>query len=167
MTADQTRKKVIKSALARKGKNQYSQDAKLRLKVDTGYGDCSSTARHHILKIAKIDIGGNTSSQILNEKGIDIDVAKNSDDWKPDISKLKIADTVYFKGSNKSRPLGVGHVETVSSVNYKKGTAELFGHGSGIGGRTIDLATYCKQRHNNGIGYIKTKRWILDDVVYK
>ncbi len=164
MTSEEKRSLIINSALSRKKKNQYSQDADKRTKIESGYGDCSGTVWYWYHKLFGINIGGNTEAQINSKLGKRVDMTIT--DGIPDESKLKPADLLYFRGSDNSRTEGVGHVEMYI------GNGQCFGHGSGIGGTVKNLVSYCKYRQNlqstqklKNKGFICAIRFIPDDVI--
>ena len=138
-TVTQKRKAVVSAIKARVGKNTYTQSAN-RLKVGSGYGDCSSTTRYAYLTGAGFDIGLNTEAQIKSSKGKTVKLSIVG--GVPDESKMKIGDCLYFRGDNNARYKGVGHVEMYI------GDGKLCGHGSGKGPTIKDMKTYCKQRYN-------------------
>lgn len=153
LTASQKRKKVVNAIKSREKKNTYTQGAN-RTKVDKGYGDCSATTRWAYLSTLGIDIGLNTVAQIQSSKGFDVDTAAG---YLPNEKNLLPGDCLYFKGTDKSRPFQVGHVEMYI------GDGKIIGHGSGIGPTIKDMKTYCLKRYNSGKGYIKARRFIKDD----
>lgn len=155
MKAEETRTKAVELALSRKGKNQYTQDASKRLKVDQGYSDCSSFVRWCYLKAISEDIGGNTVSQITNKKLAEVCLAKSGQ--PADEGKLLPGDLLYFMGTDASRPYRVGHVEMFISKN------KLLGHGSGIGPTEKKMNDYCTSRNKSGKGLIKVLRVIESD----
>jgi hypothetical protein len=157
MTAEEKRAGVVKLLQARIKKNRYTQGSKRDrvFEEPAGWGDCSSTIREGFKKALGIDIGANTAMQIVSKKGRDIDIGNGA--IYPNESKLLPGDCLYFKGTDTSRPFSVGHVEMYI------GNGQLLGHGSGIGPTIKRLQTYCKGRHTSGKGYIKTRRFILDD----
>lgn len=163
MTAEEKRNLLVKSALTREKKNQYSQDAEKRTKIESGYGDCSGTVWYWYHKLFGINIGGNTEAQINSKLGTRVDMTIT--DGIPDESKLQKGDLLYFRGSDNSRTEGVGHVEMFI------GDGKCFGHGSGKGGTVKDLVSYCKKRYNTksttklkNKGLICAIRFIADEV---
>jgi len=109
MTANEKRDLLVRQALTRQGKNQYSQDSKKRIKIESGYGDCSGTVWYWYNKLFGINIGGNTEAQIKSTNGdrVNLTITKGI----PDESKMKKGDLLYFRGTDNSRTDGVGHVE--------------------------------------------------------
>lgn len=138
MNITEKRNLLVERALTRKGKNQYSQDANKRTKIETGYGDCSGTVWYWYKKLFDIDVGGNTEAQIKSAAGKRVDLKITN--GIPDESKMKKGDLLYFRGRDNSRTEGVGHVEMYI------GNGQIFGHGSGIGGTVKNLNSYCRQR---------------------
>ena len=133
MTNKETRLALVAKGLSRKGKNTYTQLSK-RVFVGgyptpgdnvRGYSDCSSFVRWCYKQVCGVDIGYNTAAQIVNSKLFEVCGAKGGQ--PADTSLLLPGDLLYFKGSNKSRPYGVGHVEMYI------GNGKLLGHGSGTG----------------------------------
>ena len=164
MTAEEKRNLLVKSALTREKKNTYSQDAEKRIKIESGYGDCSGTVWYWYHKLFGINIGGNTEAQINSKLGTRVDMTIT--DGIPDESKLQKGDLLYFRGSDNSRTEGVGHVEMYI------GNGQCFGHGSGTGGTVKNLASYCKYRQSltsttklKNKGFICAIRFIADDPV--
>ncbi|MDL2205374.1 C40 family peptidase [Eubacteriales bacterium OttesenSCG-928-N13] len=153
MTAKEKRAAVVAKAKSREKKNQYTQGSK-RTQVGSGWSDCSSFVRWCYLQVLGQDIGGNTAAQIVNKK---LTVADNNGKTVPTESNLLPGDLLYFKGTDKSRPLGVGHVELYL------GSGKIIGHGSGTGPTIKVMSTYCKSRASSGKGYIKALRVIPDD----
>jgi len=163
MTAEEKRNMLVKRALTREKKNQYSQDAEKRTKIESGYGDCSGTVWYWYHKLFGINIGGNTEAQINSKLGTRVDMTIV--DGIPDESKLQKGDLLYFRGADNSRTEGVGHVEMFI------GDGKCFGHGSGKGGTVKDLVSYCKKRYNTksttnlkNKGLICAIRFIADDI---
>lgn len=102
-------------------------------------------------KVLGIQIGGNTAAQIVSGKGRDVDIANGA---YPNEDNLQPGDLLYFRGTDKSRPFSVGHVEIYTKKN------ECFGHGSGVGPTKKNLKTHCKSRYDQGKGYIKARRFV-------
>ena len=144
---------IIREALLRREKNQYTQSP-LRLLVDKGYSDCSSFVWWIYLFTLKIDIGMDTPEQIMSLKGLDVDFGERD---VPDTSCLLPGDLLFFKGKDHSRPFSVGHVEMYL------GNGKLIGHNdNGRTGPTIkELTDFCRLRSDNQLGYIKTRRFIF------
>lgn len=164
MTAEEKRNLIVKSALTRERKNQYSQDARKRTKIEAGYGDCSGTIWYWYHKLLGINIGGNTETQINSKLGVRVEMSIVN--GIPDESKLKPGDALYFRGADNSRTEGVGHVEMYI------GNGQCFGHGSGTGGTVKNLASYCKYRQSlastsklKNKGLICAIRFIPDDAI--
>lgn len=153
---------LVSMALTREKKNQYSQDADKRTRIESGYGDCSGTVWYWYKKLFGINIGGNTEAQINSKVGERVNLAIVN--GIPDESKMKKGDLLYFRGKDNSRTEGVGHVEMYI------GNGKIFGHGSGVGGTVKDMKTYCKQRQNTAStaklknkGLICVKRFLMGD----
>lgn len=162
MTAQEKRNKLINAALTRKQKNQYSQEASKRTRIESGYGDCSGTVWYWYHKLFGMDIGGNTEAQINSKLGKRVPMTiKNG---IPDESKMQKGDLLFFRGVNDARTEGVGHVEMYI------GNGQCFGHGSGLGGTVKDMKKYCQMRYNQkstaklkNKGLICVVRFIADD----
>lgn len=148
--ATNKRVEIVAIAKSREGKNQYTQGAK-RTQVGSGYSDCSSFVRWCYLQVLGVDIGYNTAAQIVNKK---LEIVDESGKKCPDEANLLPGDLMYFKGSDASRPFGVGHVEMYVSKNT------CIGHGSGVGPTIKNLKAYCESRAKNGRGYIRALRVI-------
>lgn len=155
---------MARNMRARQKRNGYTQDGARRERFwgypkegDDGSSDCSSAARLAIQRAAGISIGSNTVAQV-NSKNTEWEEFVNGKRY-PTVDLLP-GDLLYFKGSDKSRPYGVGHVEVVD-----EDTAYLWGHGSGTGPRRISLKAYCNSRYNAGRGLIGVKRVVLPNEV--
>lgn len=162
MTNEEKRDLLVKKALTRKGKNQYSQDINKRTLIESGYGDCSGTVWYWYYKLFNIHIGANTEAQIKSSKGRDVSLEIVN--GVPDEYKMKKGDLLYFRGKDNSRTKGVGHVEMYI------GNGQIFGHGSGIGGTVKNMREYCLKRYNTksteklkNKGLICVRRIIGDD----
>ena len=162
MTLQEKREKHRAALLSRAGKNKYSQNSSKRLRIESGYGDCSGTTYYWMKKLFGINIGTYTVAQLQSSKGqtIDLDII----DGIPDESKMEIGDHLYFRGADESRPKCVGHVEVYI------GNGQIFGHGSGTGGTVKDMAAYCKRRKSQKTstsygdkGLICVRRFIFAD----
>ena len=140
MTTEEKRNLIVKKALTREKKNQYSQAADKRTLIVSGFGDCSATMWYWYYKLFGINIGANTEAQIKSDKGKR--VALTIKNGIPDEKKLKKGDLLYFRGTDNSRTEGVGHVEMYI------GEGKIFGHGSGMGGTVKNMKDYCKMRFN-------------------
>lgn len=176
MTAKEKRASVIAQAKPTLGRNIYSQDGAKRecvfapYKDGRYYSDCSSFVRwlYRMAAIGLTNIGSNTEGIINSKLGVEIEcVIKNG--IPTDISKLRVGDVFLFRGTNRNRTRGVGHVETVSAISGTKVT--LMGHGSGHP-KTHGMAAYCRLRwlwkvsgaiKNRGL--ICVKRFIPDDPI--
>lgn len=163
MTNDEKRELIVERALTRKEKNTYSQNTTKRTLIESGYGDCSGTVWYWYYKLFGINIGANTESQIKSTKGKDVKLSITN--GIPDETKMKKGDLLYFRGSDDSRTMGVGHVEMYI------GNGQIFGHGSGIGGTVKNMSDYCKNRYNTkstellkNKGLICVRRIICDNV---
>lgn len=138
MKSDEKRILLVERALTRAKKNQYSQEADKRTRIESGYGDCSGTMWYWYKKLFGIDIGGNTEAQINSSAGKRVDLKITN--GIPEENRLKKGDLLYFRGGDNSRTEGVGHVEMYI------GNGQIFGHGSGIGGTVKNMNAYCRQR---------------------
>lgn len=162
MTAEEKREYIVKKALTRKGKNQYSQDIEKRTLIEMGYGDCSGTMWYWYYKLFGMNIGANTNAQIQSDLGEE--VCAGICEGVPEEKMLKKGDLLFFRGMDERRHRGVGHVEMYI------GNGRLFGHGSGIGGTVKDMREYCQKRYKQkstqylkNKGLICVKRFIKDD----
>lgn len=162
MTAKEKRELLVQQALTRKEKNQYSQEASKRTKIESGWGDCSGTIWYWYNKLFGMNIGSNTEAQINSAAGERISLKIT--EGIPDETMMRKGDLLYFRGTDNSRTEGVGHVEMYIGNN------QLFGHGSGLGGTVKNMAAYCKQRQAQtstaklkNRGLICVKRFIPDD----
>ena len=150
MNINEKRDLLVKSALTRKEKNQYSQDVNKRTMIESGYGDCSGTVWYWYNKLFGMNIGANTEAQINSKVGERVNLAIVN--GIPDESKMKKGDLLYFRGSDNSRTEGVGHVEMYI------GDGKIFGHGSGVGGTVKNMSAYCKLRFSqNSTAKLKNK----------
>ncbi|WP_310603870.1 peptidoglycan-binding protein, partial [Anaerosporobacter sp.] len=154
LSADEKRKLVVKKIKSRENKNKYNKE-NLRLRVATGYGDCSSTVAWAYKEAVNIDIGGYSAAQYRNKKAIDVDYCEDS--LYPNTDNLKEADLIFFVGNmNRLEDDCVGHVEMYI------GNGQIMGHGWGIGPKVQDLRKYCEGRGYTD-HYLKARRFILDE----
>lgn len=156
----QQRQAVVNAIKSREGKNKYTQSAD-RTKVGSGYGDCSSTTQWAYKTGIGLDIGVNTEAQINSKAGKDVNLTiKNG---IPDESKMLPGDCLYFRGNDRSRTRGVGHVEMYI------GNGQIMGHGSGVGPTRKNMSSYCASRQaqkgNNGNKGLICVRRFIDDTV--
>ena len=162
MNINDKREMLVKKALTREKKNQYSQSIDKRTLIESGFGDCSGTVWYWYYKLFGINIGANTEAQINSKNGEVVNVKITN--GIPDESNLKKGDLLYFRGSDNSRTKGVGHVEMYI------GNGKIFGHGSGIGGTVKEMNEYCKKRFNTqstallkNKGLICVKRFLIGE----
>jgi len=157
---DQRRIELARTMSSRMKRNSYTQGSRRKYFFGyptdgkDGYSDCSSAVRETVRRILNFDIGSNTPAQVNNNKTLEWIEFANGRKY-PSV-ELQPGDLLYFKGSDKSRPYAVGHVEMVA-----EDTAYLLGHGSGIGPRKISLRSYCESRYSAGRGLIGVKRVVL------
>ena len=127
MTAQEKRNKLIDAALTRKQKNQYSQEASKRTRIESGYGDCSGTVWYWYHKLFGMDIGGNTEAQINSKLGKRVPMTiKNG---IPDESKMQKGDLLFFSGINASSSsakvshvgIYIGNGEFLHAANSSRG----------------------------------------------
>ena len=103
------------------GRNFYSQSLRLYCYTKYNgkyYSDCSSSICKTAEKVGVPDIGSlNTAGMHKNWKKVTDVVIKNGIIQNPEV--LKVGDALMFKGSDPSRPLGIGHTEMVYEINGK------------------------------------------------
>ncbi len=157
---DSRRIQMARNMRARQKRNGYTNSsARERFwgypkEGDPGSSDCSSAVRLAIQRVTSFAIGSNTVAQVNNNKTLEWVEFANGKRY-PTIVLLP-GDLLYFRGTDKSRPYMVGHVEMVD-----EDTAYLWGHGSGTGPRRISLKSYCDSRYKAGRGLIGVKRVVL------
>lgn len=103
------------------GRNIYSQSLRLYCYTKYNgkyYSDCSSSICKTAEKVGVPDVGTlNTAGMHNNWKKVTDVVIKNGIIQNPEV--LKVGDALMFKGSDPSRPLGIGHTEMVYEINGK------------------------------------------------
>lgn len=103
------------------GRNIYSQSLRLYCYTKYNgkyYSDCSSSICKTAEKVGVPDVGSlNTTGMHKNWKKVTDVVIKNGIIQNPEV--LKVGDALMFKGSDPSRPLGIGHTEMVYEINGK------------------------------------------------
>lgn len=157
---DIRRIQMARAMAGRKKRNSYTQGSKREYffgyptEGKGGYSDCSSAVRKAIERVTGISIGSNTVSQVNNNTTLEWVEFSNGNKY-PTVPLLP-GDLLYFKGKDTSRPYKVAHVEMVA-----EDTTRLWGHGSGIGPREINLREYCASRYRSGRGLIGVKRVLL------
>lgn len=101
------------------GRNIYSQSLRLYCYTEYNgkyYSDCSSSICKTAEKVGVPNIGTlNTAGMHKNWKKVTDVVIKNGIIQNPEV--LKVGDALMFKGSDPSRPLGIGHTEMVYEIN--------------------------------------------------
>ena len=101
------------------GRNFYSQSLRLYCYTKYNgkyYSDCSSSICKTVEKVGVPDVGSlNTAGMHKNWKKVTDVVIKNGIIQNPEV--LKVGDALMFKGSDPSRPLGIGHTEMVYEIN--------------------------------------------------
>lgn len=156
MKAQEQSAAVIEIARSREKKNRYTQGAK-RTQVGSGWSDCSSFVRWCYMQVLGQDIGSNTAVQIMNKSLLNVADINNLGGKCPPEGKMLPGDLIYYKGTDPSRPRQCGHVEMYL------GDGKIIGHGSGIGPTVKSLATYSKNRHTQGKGWLCALRVIQTD----
>lgn len=168
MTAQEKRQAVIAKYDTLIGRNYYSQNLRdycyKKYKDGNYYSDCSSSICYAYAEAGQ-------SFGILNTAGIyqsgklttvDIDITAGI----PDVSRLRPGDMLEFAGTDKSRPLKIGHVEMYC------GNGIICGHGSGRPSYK-QLTAYCKSRYDSWApggwrkGLVCVRRYIQDDAAPK
>ena len=172
MTVEEKRKLVANKYKIIIGRNYYSQTKRdyCYRKYSDGlyYSDCSSSISY-AYKEAGLSFGIlNTAGMYYCTKFTTINITTKNG-VPTDFSKLRVGDMLLFAGSDASRPLKIGHVEMVYSIN-SDGTITICGHGSGRPSFK-DLREYCISRYNSKAagGWRKelacVKRFIQDDPI--
>lgn len=142
-------KRIVQYATSILGKNQYSQNANLRTRVESGYSDCSSFAQWAYKNALGIDPGSYTEAQIKSPLLTTIDNGTT-----PNQDNLEAGDLLFFRSSkNNGRYENVGHVEIYD------GNGHVIGHGGGKGPVMRDLDTYIRSKANANQDYIETRRY--------
>lgn len=107
------------------GRNIYSQSLRLYCYTKYNgkyYSDCSSSICKTAAKVGVPNVGTlNTAGMHNNWKKVTDVVIKNGIIQNPEV--LKVGDALMFKGSDSSRPLGIGHTEMVYEINGKTATS--------------------------------------------
>lgn len=169
MTANEKRQAVAKVYAGIIGRNYYSQtlrDYCFRPYTDGNYySDCSSsicyTYREAGYSFGILNTAGIYQSSKLTT--VDITIQNGI---PVNIGDLRVGDMLEFAGTDSSRPLKIGHVEMVYSIDGDKVT--LCGHGSGRPSYK-DMAAYCKSRYESWApggwrkGLVCVRRYIQDD----
>jgi len=163
-SAAEKRSCAVKLARSRVRLNRYTQGS-LRAYVGgypepgdkvKGFSDCSAFVRWVMLKALSLDIGGNTSAQIVNRgRGALVEKAATSQTC-PTEALLMPGDCIYFKGC-ASHAWQAGHVEMYL------GGGKCIGHGSGTGPTVKALKAYSRSRGKGERKYLCVIRWIPDD----
>lgn len=151
------------------GRNIYSQtlrDYCYKAYSDGNYySDCSSSICY-AYKEAGYGFGILNTAGIYQSSNLTTVDIETADGVPINISDLRVGDMLEFAGTDSSRPLKIGHVEMVYSIDGD--TVTLCGHGSGNPSYK-DMAAYCKQRYNSWAsgGWRKelvcVRRYIQDD----
>ena len=142
-------KRIVQYAESRIGKNQYTQDANLRTKVDSGYSDCSAFAQWAYKQAIGVDPGGYTGAQIDSPLLTTVDKGTT-----PNVDNLEAGDLLFFRATKPN-----GRTENVGHVEIYDGNGNVIGHGSGVGPKKKTLESYLKTRNNMGGPYIEAKRY--------
>lgn len=170
MTAQDRRKAVAAKYATLIGRNIYSQSLRdycfRQYKDGNYYSDCSSSICYTYKEAGESFGILNTAGIYQSSKLTTVDVPINA--GVPDVSGLRVGDMLEFAGTDSSRPLKIGHVEMVYSIEGD--SVIICGHGSGRPSYK-DMAAYCKQRYNSWVpgGWRKelvcVRRYIQDDAV--
>lgn len=143
---------VIDLVLSRVGKNQYTQNLALRVKVFEGYSDCSSLQWKCYERGAGIYIGANTREQIT--KGNQV-YNNTSGATSLPASLMEPGDLVFFEGAPGGHGSGSSeHVEMYIGNN------QLCGHGSGIGPTIKNANSYIASSPSWGNYFSEVRRYI-------
>lgn len=169
MTANEKRQSVAKVYSGIIGRNYYSQELRdycFRVYKDGKYySDCSSSICYSYKEAGQSFGILNTAGIYQSSKLTTVDITIK-DGVPVNIGDLRVGDMLEFAGSDASRPLKIGHVEMVYSIDGDKVT--LCGHGSGRPSYK-DMAAYCKSRYNTWAsggwrkGLVCVRRYIQDD----
>ena len=147
MTANEKRQSVAKVYSGIIGRNYYSQELRdYCFKAYNGryYSDCSSSICYSYKEAGQGFGILNTAGIYQSSKLTTVDIT-TKDGVPVNIGDLRVGDMLEFAGSDASRPLKIGHVEMVYSIDGDKVT--LCGHGSGRPSYK-DMAAYCKSRYS-------------------
>lgn len=128
------------------------------MRVASGYGDSSSTVQYVYRKALNLNLGTYIVAQYTSRLGIDVDEAMNTSD-SPDESRLDPGDLLFFKSKERTNPYHVGHVAMYLGDNT------LMGHVYGKGPNQKNMIAFCKSRDAAGKGYLKARRFILNDIL--
>lgn len=168
MTSQQKRSQVAAKYATIIGRNYYNQNLRdycfKKHKDGNYYSDCSSSISYAYMEAGYgfgiLNTAGIYQSGKLTTVKVPITAGV------PDASKLRVGDMLEFAGDDASRPLKIGHVEMVHSINGTSVT--LCGHGSGRPSYK-NMAAYCKSRYNQissggwRKGVVCVRRYIQDD----
>ena len=168
MTAQEKRQAVINKYDLLIGRNYYSQNLRdycyKKYKDGNYYSDCSSSICYAYAEAGQsfgiLNTAGIYQSSKLTTVDVDITVGI------PDVSRLRPGDMLEFAGTDKSRPLKIGHVEMYC------GDGIICGHGSGRPSYK-QLTAYCKSRYDSWApggwrkGLVCVRRYIQDDAAPK
>lgn len=170
MTAQERRNAVAAKYATIIGRNIYSQPLRdycfKKYKDGNYYSDCSSSICYTYKEAGEGFGILNTAGIYQSSKLTTVDVPIIN--GIPDVSYLRVGDMLEFAGSDSSRPLKIGHVEMIYSIEGNG--AIICGHGSGRPSYK-DMASYCKQRYNSWAsgGWRKelvcVRRYIQDDAI--
>lgn len=170
MTAQERRNAVAAKYATIIGRNIYSQTLRdycfKKYKDGNYYSDCSSSICYTYKEAGEGFGILNTAGIYQSSKLTTVDVPIIN--GIPDVSYLRVGDMLEFAGSDSSRPLKIGHVEMIYSIEGNG--AIICGHGSGRPSYK-DMASYCKQRYNSWAsgGWRKelvcVRRYIQDDSI--
>lgn len=164
LTAAKKRELAVSLAKLRVRLNRYTQGSR-RIYVGgypepgekaRGFSDCSAFTRWVLKQAMGIDIGGNTSAQILNRRRGELIEKAAASQTSPTEALMEPGDCIYFKGC-ASHAWSVGHVEMYL------GGGKCVGHGGGTGPTVKTLKTYSRSRGRGDRKYLCVIRWIPDD----
>lgn len=165
MTGEEMREAIGKCYDEIIGRNYYSQNLRdycyTKYKNGLYYSDCSSSISY-AYKRAGYGFGIlNTAGMYYKLKTVkDITISGGQ---IQNVSKLRKGDCLMFKGSDPSRPLQIGHVEMVRSINGTTASSvTICGHGSGRPSKK-NMRDYCAQRYSIGRGLVCVLRYIDDN----
>lgn len=158
LSAAEQRIKVVEMMKSLKDKNTFSQSTRYRLRVDSGYGDSASTVQYVYRKALNLNLGTYIVAQYTSRLGIDVDEVTQTR-YVPDENKLLPGDLLFYRSKEKNNPYGVGHVEMYLGDNT------IMGHVYGKGPNEKDMLAFSKSRDAAGKGYLKARRFILNDIL--
>ncbi len=169
MTANEKRQSVAKVYSSLIGRNYYSQERRdycfRPYKNGRYYSDCSSSICYSYKEAGQGFGILNTAGIYLSDQLTTVDIVTASG-VPVNIEDLRVGDMLEFAGNDSSRPMKIGHVEMVYSIDGENVT--LCGHGSGRPSFK-SMAAYCKSRYDQIApggwrkGLVCVRRYIQDD----